>query len=198
MGKLGGKIRNTATYAASKTFSEDYIKKQSLSGEHNGEPMMRVAQRIMSDPHVDMEPQSKNNKVYDLVYNDENKGSIIVGWAEPDRGVGEIAQKAYDHVHAGEDGIYVTRLRQPNNQAAYAVKVWDSGAGIENKYLCEAGNDENNLYSSSAASAKKFDSYDQASSAASDLYLNLHPGQQHDCDEDFDENVPDGDDNYDY
>src|SRR5574344_919964 len=82
MGKLGGKIRNTATYAASKTFSEDYIKKQSLSGEHNGEPMMRVAQRIMSDPHVDMEPQSKNNKVYDLVYNDENKGSIIVGWAE--------------------------------------------------------------------------------------------------------------------
>ena len=39
MGKLGGKIRNAATQAYSKRFIQEDIMNQSMTGEHNGEPM---------------------------------------------------------------------------------------------------------------------------------------------------------------
>lgn len=118
MGKLTGKIRNTATQMyADKRFDSSEIMKQSYS-EHNGEPMMRIYQKIMTDPAISQQETNRPGR-YDLVYNADGR-EAVVGWMDQERGMGEISQKAYDHVHGvAEDGCYIVREKD-----AYAVKVY--------------------------------------------------------------------------
>ena len=120
MGKLTGKIRNTATQMyADKRFDSSEIMKRSYS-EHNGEPMMRIYQKIMTDPAISQQATSRPGR-YDLVYRDGNK-EAVVGWMDQVRGMGEISQKAYDHVHGiVEDGCYIVREKD-----VYAVKAYTS------------------------------------------------------------------------
>ena len=118
MGKLTGKIRNTATQMyADKRFDSSEIMERSYS-EHNGEPMMRIYQKIMTDPSISQQETNRPGR-YDLVYNADGR-EAVVGWMDQERGMGEISQKAYDHVHGvAEDGCYIVREKD-----AYAVKAY--------------------------------------------------------------------------
>lgn len=127
MSKLVGKIRNVTTKQIAKTFTSDYIDRQ-RSGEHNGEPMERVANRIMSDPNIAREA-TKDGK-YDLVYKKDGKDAII-GWIGD--GVGEISQKAYDNLQKNEfDGVYAVKIAKTDE---YAVRIWNKEKGYDGKYL---------------------------------------------------------------
>ena len=92
MGKLAGKIRNTATKAASAVFTKEEIERRSR-GSHNGESMQQVYARIMNDPNL--ERRQTKPGVYDLVYTKDGEENII-GWMDQNRGMGEISQKGYD------------------------------------------------------------------------------------------------------
>ena len=118
MGKLSGKIRNAATQMyADARFDSSEIERRS-QGTHNGEPMMRVYQRIMTDPAI-RQAETKTPGRYDLVYQSDKK-EAVVGWLDHNKGMGEISQKAYDHVNdVMESGCYIIREKD-----AYAVKAY--------------------------------------------------------------------------
>ncbi len=94
--KTAGKIRNAATRLISKGFSDEYIREQAMNGEHNGESMQQIYQKIMADPNVHR-VERKEPGVYDLILEKDGKESNI-GWVDTIRGVGEISQKGYDQV----------------------------------------------------------------------------------------------------
>lgn len=138
MGKLGGKIRNAATQAYSKRFSQEDIMNQSMTGEHNGEPMMRVYARIMSDPAIKRKATKKQG-LYDLVYESDGR-EAVVGWMDTNRNMGEISQKAYDHVQdLSEDGCYVIKKSD-----GYAVRAYTEELGKDGKYVVENKDTEAN------------------------------------------------------
>ena len=132
MSKLSGKVRNTATKAVSNIYSPEEIERRSLEGEHNGESMMAVFQKIMSDPNLEKRETGKG--VYDLVYTKDDKEDII-GWLDANRGIGEISQKGYDRLRElapesirdlGDDLIQETAAYDPDvphTRDAYTQEV---------------------------------------------------------------------------
>lgn len=168
MGKLGGKIRNAATQAYSKRFSQEDIMNQSMTGEHNGEPMARVYARIMSDPAIKREATKKPG-LYDLVY-ESNGREAVVGWMDMNRTMGEISQKAYDHVqNLSEDGCYVIKKGDE-----YAVRAYTEGLGKNGKYVVENKDPEANpKFTFADDNYTNYPTYDDASHAAYESSVQL-------------------------
>lgn len=166
MGKLSGKMRNAVTQRyADARFDQEEIMRRSQT-EHNGEPMMRIYQRIMTDPSIRQEA-TKNHGRYDLVYRTGDK-EAVVGWIDHDKGMGEIAQKAYDHVQdLTSDGCYVVREKD-----AYAVKVY--AGEVQGQYLVSGGTE----CTFSETEKTVFDTYESAASASrsASVQLGLLPG----------------------
>lgn len=123
MGKLSGKIRNAVTqkYADSRFNAEEIAKRS--GGTHNNEPMARIYQRIMSDPSIRQE-ETKTPYRYDLVYHSEGKPESVVGWIDHVKGMGEISQKAYDHLQELEQsGCYVVKEKDNYSVRAYTDEL---------------------------------------------------------------------------
>ena len=176
MGKLGGKISNipgkmrnamTQTYADRKFTQEDIIN-QSMTGEHNGEPMARVYARIMSDPAIKREATKKPG-LYDLVY-ESNGRKAVVGWMDMNRTMGEISQKAYDHVqNLSEDGCYVIKKGDE-----YAVRAYTEEFGKNGKYVVENKDPEANLkFTFADDNYTNYPTYEDASHAAYESSVQL-------------------------
>lgn len=168
MGKLGGKIRNAATQAYSKRFSQEDIMNQSMTGEHNGEPMARVYARIMSDPAIKREATKKPG-LYDLVY-EANGREAVVGWMDMNRTMGEISQKAYDHVqNLSDDGCYVIKKGD-----AYAVRAYTEELGKNGKYVVENKDPEANpTFMFADDNYTNYPTYEDASHAAYESSVQL-------------------------
>lgn len=168
MGKLGGKIRNAATQAYSKRFSQEDIMNQSMTGEHNGEPMARVYARIMSDPAIKREATKKPG-LYDLVY-ESNGREAVVGWMDMNRTMGEISQKAYDHVqNLSDDGCYVIKKGD-----AYAVRAYTEELGKNGKYVVENKDPEANpKFTFADDNYTNYPTYEDASHAAYESSVQL-------------------------
>ena len=168
MGKLGGKIRNAATQAYSKRFSQEDIMNQSMTGEHNGEPMARVYDRIMSDPAIKREATKKPG-LYDLVY-EANGREAVVGWMDMNRTMGEISQKAYDHVqNLSDDGCYVIKKGD-----AYAVRAYTEELGKNGKYVVENKDPEANpKFTFADDNYTNYPTYEDASHAAYESSVQL-------------------------
>lgn len=178
MGKLSGKMRNAATqmYADARFDQEEIMRRSQM--EHNGEPMMRIYQRIMTDPSIRQEATKKHGR-YDLVYQAGDK-EAVVGWIDHDKGMGEISQKAYDHMQdLTSDGCYVVREKD-----TYAVKVY--AGEVQGQYLVSGGAEC--TFSDTEKTA--FDTYESAASAsrAASVQLGLIPS--YDAPEEDLDNVP--------
>lgn len=168
MGKLGGKIRNAVTQAYSKRFSQEDIMNQSMTGEHNGEQMARVYARIMSDPAIKREATKKPG-LYDLVY-ESNGREAVVGWMDMNRTMGEISQKAYDHVqNLSEDGCYVIKKGDE-----YAVRAYTEELGKNGKYAVENKDPEANpKFTFADDNYTNYPTYEDASHAAYESSVQL-------------------------
>lgn len=160
MGKLAGKIRNKATQMYADThFSQSDISRLSMT-EHNNEPMSRIYARIMTDKSIRQE-ETKHPGRFDLVYESDGR-EAIVGWIDHSRCMGEISQKAYDHVQdLSEDGCYVVRKGN-----GYAVRAYTEELGPEGKYLSVNDNGETKNCTFSDNNYTVFDSYENASAAS--------------------------------
>ena len=196
MGKLGGKIRNAATWAYSKRFSQEDIMNQSMTGEHNGEPMARVYARIMSDPAIKREATKKLG-LYDLVY-EANGREAVVGWMDMNRTMGEISQKAYDHVqNLSDDGCYVIKKGD-----AYAVRAYTEELGKNGKYVVENKDPEANpKFTFADDNYTNYPTYEDASHAAYESSVQLgivasYDAPDYDLSDDYDGDI-DAPDDYD-
>lgn len=160
MSKLAGKIRNKATQMyADSHFSQSDIAR--LSGtEHNNEPMARIYAKIMNDKSIRQE-ETKRPGRFDLVYESDGR-EAIVGWIDHNRSMGEISQKAYDHIQdLSDDGCYIVRKGD-----SYAVRAYTEELGSEGKYLCLNSDDETKSCTFSDDKYTAFDSYEAASAAS--------------------------------
>lgn len=159
MGKLSGKIKNRATQAyadADARFDADEVAKRSQMA-HNGEPMARVYQRIMSDPAIRQE-ETKQLGRYDLIYQSDNK-EAVVGWIDHGKGMGEISQKAYDHLQdISTKGCYVVREKD-----TYAIKAYTDD--IHGQYAVAT----EDAFTFSDTDKTVFDTYAEASAVSSSV-----------------------------
>lgn len=172
MGKLSGKIKNRATQAyADARFDADEVAKRSQMA-HNGEPMERVYQRIMSDPAIRQE-ETKQPGRYDLIYQSDNK-EAVVGWMDHGKGIGEISQKAYDHLQdISTKGCYV--VREKDN---YVVQVYTDEIHGQYAVTSEDG------FVFSDKDKAVFDTYADASEASSKVAVQLGLMSSYESEED--------------
>ena len=177
MGKLGGKVRNAATQAYSKKFDADYILEQSSTGQHNNEPMARIYTRIMNDPAI-RQDETKTPGVYDLVYT-ANGREAVVGWMDMNRQMGEISQKAYDHVQdLSKDGCYIIK-----KDDEYAVRAYSEDLGKNGKYVVEYKDPEADpKYMFTDDAYTNYPTYGDASHAAYEVSAQLGISSSYDHD----------------
>ncbi len=157
MSKIPGKIRNAGTQTAAKAFDVKYIAKQALQGTNNGEPMQRIVQKIMSDPHIKLN-EAKNGTM-DIIYEKDGR-ETIVGWTNGM--MGEISQSAYDKIQdTGVNGAYVVK-----EKAGYAVRLYDDTNQLDGMYLNREVVSEDDFNYVWSKTPEYFESYDDASYAA--------------------------------
>lgn len=179
MGKLSGKVRNAVTQRyADARFDEAEVARRS-QGMHNNEPMSRVYQRIMSDPSIRQE-ETKTPHRYDLVYHSEGKPESVVGWIDHAKGMGEISQKAYDHLQELEqNGCYV--VKEKDN---YAIMAYTDE--LKGQYVIQ--NEDG--YSFSETDRSVFAVYDDAVSASHGASMQLGLLPSYDAPENDLEDMP--------
>ena len=98
-------VRSAAenTYAKH-AFDTNKVIDEATNGEHRGESMVDVYNKIMSDERIDHVKNKKDLSRVDMYFDtgekdkDGNAVKVNVGWYDPLHGYGNIDQSAYDNV----------------------------------------------------------------------------------------------------
>lgn len=103
MGKHSGKLKQTATYVASKLYSDKKISELARTGERNGETMAEIFNKIQSANNIRREEVGNKTNLY--MKNEKGEESQV-GWYETRGGaigMGWFDDKAYEKLTFDED-----------------------------------------------------------------------------------------------